>query len=139
MDEIIPTEAPQASTVLQVSVNIFMETLQGILGFTSSQVRVLVNNEYDNHESVLYWKFAYIKEWGQIKSNIPEIFGGVSYGDRKIQFLLAMDWWVTYLMLRGKIINLNNLKTDILADAIDESRIDFEDTRYGKGEMSKPK
>ena len=29
----------------------------------------------------------------------------------------------------GKIIDLNNCKTDILADAIEESRIYFEDTR----------
>ena len=46
---------------------------------------------------------------------------------------------MTDLTLRGKIIDLNNLKTDILDDAIDEPRIDFEDTRDGKGELSKPK
>ena len=46
---------------------------------------------------------------------------------------------MTYLTLRGKIIDINNLKTDILADAIEESRNDFEDTRDEKGEMSKLK
>ena len=49
-----PTEAPQVSTVVQVPVNIFIGTLQGILGFTSTQVRVLVDNGYDSQESVLY-------------------------------------------------------------------------------------
>ena len=39
----------------------------------------------------------------------------------------------------GKIIGLNNFKTDILDDAIEDSQIYFEDTRYGKGEMIKPK
>ena len=39
----------------------------------------------------------------------------------------------------GEIININIFKTDILADAIEESRLDFEDTGYGKGELSKPK
>ena len=43
------------------------------------------------------------------------------------------------MTLRGKIINLNNFKTDILSDAIEESLLDFEDTSDGKGEMSKPK
>ena len=43
------------------------------------------------------------------------------------------------LTLWGKIIDLNNFKYDILANAIEESRIDFEDTRDVKGEMSKPK
>ena len=35
-----PTEAPQVSTVVQVPVNIFTGTLQGALGFTSTQVWV---------------------------------------------------------------------------------------------------
>ena len=43
------------------------------------------------------------------------------------------------MTLRGKIIDRNNFKTDILADAIEKSRLDFEDTRYEKGELSKPK
>ena len=43
------------------------------------------------------------------------------------------------MKLCGKIIDLNNFKTDIIDDAIEEYRIDFEDTRYGKGDMSKPK
>ena len=46
---------------------------------------------------------------------------------------------MTDLTLRGKIINLNNFKTDIIADAIEEFQIDFEDTRDGKGELIKPK
>ena len=50
-----------------------------------------------------------------------------------------MAWWVTDLTLRGNIIDLNNFKTDIIADAIEESWIDFEDTREGKWELSKPK
>ena len=50
-----PTEAPQVSTVVQVPVNIFTGTLQGILGFTSTQVRVLMDDGYDSQESVLYW------------------------------------------------------------------------------------
>ena len=78
-----PTEAPQVSTVVQVPVNIFTRTLQGIIGFTSTQVRVLVDYGYDIQESVLYWKFSYIKEWCQIKDKTHESPGGVSYGDRK--------------------------------------------------------
>ena len=64
---------------------------------------------------------------------------GVSYGDRKIKYLQALAWWVTDLTLRGKIIDLNHFKTGIISDSIDESRIDFEDTRDLKGELSKTK
>ena len=56
-----PTEAPQVSTVVQVPVNIFTGTLWGILGFTSTQVRVLVDNVYDSQDSVFYWKFTDIQ------------------------------------------------------------------------------
>ena len=58
-----PIEAPQVSMVVQVPVNIFTGILQGILGFASTQVPVLVENGYDSQDSVLYWKFTYIKEW----------------------------------------------------------------------------
>ena len=43
------------------------------------------------------------------------------------------------MTLRGKIIDLDNFKTDILDDTIEDYRLGFEDTRYGKGELSKPK
>ena len=98
-----------------------------------------MDNRYDSQESVLYWKFIDIKEWCQLKSKIPAIRGGLSYGYTKIKCLQALAWWVTDLTLRGKIIDINNFKTDILDDTIEDYRIDFEDTRYGKGELSKPK
>ena len=65
-----PTEAPQDSTIVHVAmsapsvpVNIFTGTLQGIFGFTSTQVRVLVDNGFNSQDSVLYWKFTDTKEW----------------------------------------------------------------------------
>ena len=87
-----PTEAPQFSMVVQVPVNIFTGTFQGILGCTSTQVRVLVDDGYDSQEYVIYWKFIDIKEWCQLKSNIHASRGGVSYGDRKINCLQALAW-----------------------------------------------
>ena len=74
-----------------------------------------------------------------IKANIPASRGGISYEDRKIKFLQPLAWWVMGLTLQGKIIDLNNFKTDILDDATEESRLDFEDTRDGKGDLSNPK
>ena len=46
---------------------------------------------------------------------------------------------MTDFTLWGKIIDLNKCKTDILADSIEESLIYFEDTRYGKGDLSNTK
>ena len=99
----------------------------------------MVDNVYDSQESVIFWKFIDIKEWCQIKSNIHVSHGGVSYGDSKINFLQALAWWVTDLTLWGKIIDLNNFKTDIISGAIDKSQLEFEYTRDGKGRLSKPK
>ena len=55
-----PMETLKVSTVVQVAtpatsvpVYIFTGKLQGILGFTITQVLVLVDNEYDSQESVL--------------------------------------------------------------------------------------
>ena len=120
-----PTEAPQVSTVVNVPFNIFTGTLQGILGFTITQVRVFVGNGYDSQESVIYWKIIDIKEWCQLKSNISTSHGGMSYGERKIKCLQALAWWLTDLALRGKIIDINNFKANILAGAIEEFRIDL--------------
>ena len=80
-----PTEVSKVSTVVQVPLNLFMGTLQGILGFTSTHVRVLVDDGYGSQEFILYWKFTDIKEWCQIKAKIPASHGGASYGDRKIK------------------------------------------------------
>ena len=46
---------------------------------------------------------------------------------------------MTNLTLQGIIIDINNFKTGFLADAIEESRLDFEGTRDGKGGLIKPK
>ena len=139
MDENIPTESKQVSTVVQVPADIFTGTLQGILCFTSTQVRFLVGDVYDSQESVIYWESIDIKEWCQLKSRINASHGGVSYGYRNINCLQALDWWVTYLTLQVKIIDLNKFKTYIIADVIEEYHIDFEDTRDGKAELRKPK
>ena len=58
-----PTVAPQFLRFVQVLFNIFTGTIQGILGFTSNQVLVLVDDGYESQESVLYLEFIDIKEW----------------------------------------------------------------------------
>ena len=82
-----------------------------------------MDDGYDSQEFVLYCKFTDIKDWCQFKANIPVSRGGVYYVYRKIKCLQALAWWVIYLTLGGKIININNFKTDIIADAIEESWI----------------
>ena len=65
--------------------------------------------------------------------------GGVSFVDRKIKCLQALDWWVADLTLQCKYIHFNNFKSYVLSDAIEDSWIKSEDNRYGNGDLSKPK
>ena len=74
-----------------------------------------------------------------MKSNIPARCGGIFLGDRKIKCLQVLDWWVAYLTMRGKYIYLNNFKSYVLSDVIEDPQLEFEDTRYGKRELSNPK
>ena len=43
------------------------------------------------------------------------------------------------MTLQGKNIDINNFKSDVMYDVIEEYRLDFEDTRDGKRELSNPK
>ena len=49
-----PIEASQVSMVVQFPVNIFTGTIQVTVGFTGTQVRVLVDDGYDSQYSVIY-------------------------------------------------------------------------------------
>ena len=139
-------EAPKISTVIQVTtyvpsvpVNIFTGTLQDILGFTNTQVRVLVDYGYGSQEPGQYCKFTDIQEWCELKAKIHTSLSGISYVYSKIKCLQVLSWWVTDLTLQGKIIDLNKFKTDILSGAIEESWVDFEYTRDVKDNLSNPK
>ena len=89
-----PTCGPKVSTMVQgevasevstnlakvlttVPTNVFTETLQGTLGFTTAQIKALVEDGYDTQEALLYWKFIDIKEWCQLKYNTHVIKDGI--------------------------------------------------------------
>ena len=142
----LTTEAQRVSTVVQVTmavpsvpINIFTGTLQDILGFTNTQVQVLVDDGYVIQESVMYWKFTDIKEWCQLKSNIPEIRGGISYGDRKIKHLQSLAWWVMDFPLWDKFIDLNNLKLIFLLMPLRSPGLILRTQEIEKGSRVTPK
>ena len=112
-----PTYAPPVSTVVHVTtavtsvpVNIFTGALQDIIGIANTQIWFLVNNGYDNQESVFNRKFKNIKEWCQLKAKTPAIRGGISSVDRKINCLQELSLWLMDLALQGGIININSFK-----------------------------
>ena len=90
-----------AQVLTTVPTNVFTRTLQGTLGFTTSQVRVLVEDIYDTQDELLCWKFTDLKYWCYLKPRIPVIRGSISFRYRSINSLQALDWWVIDLMIRG--------------------------------------
>ena len=74
-----------------------------------------------------------------MKVKIPVIRGSISFEYRKIKCLQALDWWVTNLTLQGKNIDLNNFKSDFLSNMIEDSQLNFEDTRDGNRDLSNSK
>ena len=122
-----------------VIVNVFTRKFQSTLGFSNAQAQILAEGRYDTTDRVIYWKVSDIQSWCQLKTNIPMSHGGLSFGEREIKCLQPIAWWVTDLTLQGKPIELNHFKSDIMSGAIEESRLNYEDTRDRKGELDKPK
>ena len=98
------TRVPQVSTIVQracelqsgqnmvqvstpMLTNVFIEILQGTLEFNTSHIKVPAEDVNDTQDAVLYWKFTEIKEFCQLKANIPANPGGIYFGDRKIKCL----------------------------------------------------
>ena len=63
--------------------------------------------------------------------------GGASYGDQKIKCLQALAWWATKLTLSSKHIVLDDFDATMMADCIDEAKLEY---KYGKKdpEIDKP-
>ena len=57
----------------------------------------------------------------------------------KDKWLQALAWWVAGSTLQRKNIDLNYFNGDVISDAIEDFRLDFEDIIDGKGDLSKPK
>ena len=90
-------------------------------------------------DTILHWRFTKIREWFQLKAKIYMICYDIYFEDRKIKHIQALYWWVTDLTLRGKNVDLNHFKRDVLSDVSEESGINFEDIIDCNGDMSNPK
>ena len=110
----------QLQVAPQVAANFFTGTLMNTIGFSIGKFLALVEDVYGASDTVLYWKLIYIWECCELKARISLSHGGSMFGDIKIKWLQALDWWVTYLKLRGKDIDINHFNGDIKSDSIEE-------------------
>ena len=67
-----------------------------------------MEDRYDTKNTVIYWKLSDIRDWCQLKENIPMINGGLYFGDRRIKCLQALVWCGTDFTLWFKPIEVNN-------------------------------
>ena len=107
----------------------FLNTITNILGLSVKQREVLYNVRYDMISTIIHWKYENIREWCTTKSKLTNTRGGDSYGYQQIKCLQALVYWATYLTLRDKHIVLADFDAIMMADCIDEAKLDYE---YGK-------
>ena len=93
------------------------------VGLYIVQVRVLVDVGYGSVDNILFLIFNDIQNWCKLNTNIPVMRVESTSGNRKINYLQALSWWETTLMLRRKDVALNNFNGYILYGEIKGSRI----------------
>ena len=106
-----------------------LDTVINILGISVNQREVLSGDVYYTMSTIINWMYEDIRDWCTAKSKLTTTRGGASYGDQKIKFLQALAHWATNFILRCKQIVLDDFYTTIMADFIDEAKLDYE---YGK-------
>ena len=122
-----PTVARNRIPVASQSVAIcFMGTLLKTLRLSDGQVWLLVDDGYNESDTVLYWRFNDIRKWCELKDKIPESQVGLAYGYNKIKHLQSIAWRLTEIIIRGKSIDLNQFSCDILVGVIEESHTEYE-------------
>ena len=57
-----------AQAASKVAANVFMRKLQGNLGFSTTQVRIMEEDGYEKQDTVLYCKFTERRYWCQLKA-----------------------------------------------------------------------
>ena len=103
----------------------FFDTITNVLGLSVKQREMLSDDWYDTISTIIHWKYYNIREWFTTKSKLKTTRGGASCGYLKIECLRALPWWVTDLALRGKQIILAEFDVTMMADFIDEAKLDY--------------
>ena len=88
---------------------------------------MLSDDAYDIIFTIIHWEYDKIREWCTTKYKLKTTRGGYFYVDLKIKCLQLLSWWATDLTLRGKHIVLADFDATIMADFIDEDKLDYKD------------
>ena len=102
----------------------FLNTITKVLVLSVKQREVSSDDRYDTIYTIIHWNYDELHEWCTTKSKFITTIGGASYGYQNIKCLQALAWWDSNLTLRGKYIVLADFDATIMADCIDESKLD---------------
>ena len=105
----------------------FLNTVINLLVLLVRKCDVLSNDGYDTISHIIHWKYNMVREWFTTKSKLSTTIVGAPYWDIKIKFIKSLELWATDLTLRGEYIDLPNLNAIMMADFIDEEKLDYED------------
>ena len=104
-----------------------LNTTTKVLGLSVKKCEVLSDDRDDTISTTIHWKYDKIREWCTTKFKLKTKRARASYGYQKIKCLQALAWQSTNLTLRGKHIVLADFDATIMADCIDEAKLDHKD------------
>ena len=103
----------------------FLSTITDVLGLSFKQCGVLSNDGYYMISPIINWNYNEIRERCTTKSKLTTTRVKVSYGDQKINCIQSLALWATNLTPRYKQIILSDFDATIMADCIDEAKLDY--------------
>jgi len=115
----------------------FLESLNNVLNLTGPQVNSLVGEGYSEATTLVNWTYKEIRNWCHAKSKIAVNRGGAIFGDRKTKCLLGLAWWVNDLTLRGLQVDITAFDDEMLTEAIDEAKLEYEEGKV-ESVLAKP-
>ena len=101
--------------------------INNVLGLSVKQLELLSNDGYDTIFTIIHWNYDNIREWCTTKSKLTTTRGGNYYGELKIKYIQAFEWWATDFSLRGKHIDLADFDGTMMSYCIDEAKLDYKD------------
>ena len=104
-----------------------LNTITNVLGLSVKQCEVLSDDGYDTISTIMHWKYDDIRDWCTTKSKLTTTRGGDSYGYQQIKCVQVLECWATNLTLRGKHIFLADFDANMMADSMDEAKLEYED------------
>ena len=101
--------------------------LMNVLGFTENQAQTVIDDGYRTMDDIVFWKYSEVSNWVATKGKQAVNRGGRTYSQLLKRRLQGLAWWATEMHLTGGSLDTNGFTAEVMNDAVEEARIDFEE------------